>query len=379
MNKVTAAKELADNVATPFESAQAMPASVYKSPDFLALEQSEIFAKSWICAGRADALKGPGAYMTLEVAGEAIIVVRDQDEVLRAMSNVCRHRMSILLEGRGTTRTITCPYHAWTYSLDGSLRGAPAMELNGSFCKKDTRLPAIRCVDWKGWIMLTLDDSLPEPDVVFAGVDDLVGYLDMSSYVETFREEHRWNTNWKILAENFMESYHLPMCHGGTIGGATKLKDMVCPEGYPGFNYHHILKDDTVPLALAHPTNTVLEGEDRRRTWLLALYPSLMITLTPGYFWYLSLVPDGPDHVKILYGGGLSPEFMQDPKAPEYFAALKALLDDVNEEDKGCTERVWQGLQSRFAVPGPLSHLERPNYEFAQWISGKVSPGSVPA
>ena len=379
MNKVTAAQELADNVAIPFESAQAMPASVYKSPDFLALEQSEIFAKSWICAGRADALKGPGAYMTLEVAGEAIIVLRDQDDVLRAMSNVCRHRMSILLEGRGTTRTITCPYHAWTYSLDGSLRGAPAMELNGSFCKTDTRLPAIRCVDWKGWIMLTLDESLPEPDAVFAGIDDLVGYLDMSSYVETFREEHRWNTNWKILAENFMESYHLPMCHGGTIGGATKLKDMVCPEGYPGFNYHHILKDDSVPLALAHPSNTVLEGEDRRRTWLLALYPSLMITLTPGYFWYLSLVPDGPDHVKILYGGGLSPEFMQDPKAPEYFAALKALLDAVNEEDKGCTERVWQGLQSRFAVPGPLSHLERPNYEFAQWISGKVSPAATPA
>ncbi|WP_126979184.1 aromatic ring-hydroxylating oxygenase subunit alpha [Frigidibacter oleivorans] len=373
MNRITPAAELAENVAVPFERATAMPASVYTSAEFLALEQSHVFAKSWVCAGRAEALKGRGDYMTLQIAGESIIVLRDGDGELRAMSNVCRHRMSLLLEGRGTVRVITCPYHAWTYSLDGSLRGAPAMERNGSFCKQTSGLPAIRCVNWKGWIMVTLDADLPDPSAIYAEIDDLVGYLDMSTYVETFREEHRWQTNWKILAENFMESYHLPVCHAGTIGGATRLRDMVCPEGFSGFNYHHILKDDTVPLALAHPSNTVLQGDDRRRTWLLALYPSLLITLTPGYFWYLSLMPDGPDHVKILYGGGLSPEFLADPAAEGHLAALKLLLDDVNEEDKGCTERVWQGMQSRLARPGPLSHLERPNYEFAQWISRMVS------
>ncbi|MBD8893671.1 aromatic ring-hydroxylating oxygenase subunit alpha [Roseibium litorale] len=365
--------ELAENVATPFENAQAMPVSAYTSEDFLALEQSEIFAKSWLCAGRADSLKEPGDYVTIEISGEPIIVLRDRQGELRALSNVCRHRMSVLLEGRGNVRTITCPYHAWTYSLDGSLRGAPAMEKNGSFCKQDTKLPAIRCEEWQGWIMVTLDADLPSVAETLSDVDGLVGYLNMGDYVETFREEHRWDTNWKILAENFMESYHLPMCHSGTIGGATKLQDMVCPEGFASFNYHHILKDDSVPLALAHPSNTVLEGDQRRRTWLLAIYPSLMITLTPGYFWYLSLLPDGPGGVKILYGGGLSPEFMNDPKAEEHFGALKKLLDHVNDEDRGCTERVWKGLQSKFAKPGPLSHLERPNYEFATWISKMVS------
>ena len=370
---VDAVSELAENVATPFERAQAMPVSAYTSEEFLALEQSEIFSRSWLCAGRADALKKPGDYMTIEIAGEPIIVLRDREGELRALSNVCRHRMSVLLEGRGNVRTITCPYHAWTYSLDGSLRGAPAMEKNDSFCKKDVSLPAIRCEEWLGWIMVTLDPDLPSVAESLADVDTLVGYLNMGDYVQTFSEEHRWNTNWKILAENFMESYHLPMCHAGTIGGASKLQDMVCPEGFPGFNYHHILKDDSVPLALAHPSNTALEGDQRRRTWLLAIYPSLMITLTPGYFWYLSLLPDGPGGVKILYGGGLSPEYMNDPKAEEHFAALKGLLDHVNEEDRGCTERVWKGLQSKFAKPGALSHLERPNYEFATWISNKVS------
>ncbi|MAU21215.1 MAG: (2Fe-2S)-binding protein [Martelella sp.] len=370
---VDAVSELAENVATPFERAQAMPVSAYTSEDFLALEQSEIFSRSWLCAGRADALKKPGDYMTIEIAGEPIIVLRDREGELRALSNVCRHRMSVLLEGRGNVRTITCPYHAWTYSLDGSLRGAPAMEKNDSFCKNDVSLPAIRSEEWLGWIMVTLDPDLPSVTETLADVDTLVGYLNMGDYVQTFSEEHRWNTNWKILAENFMESYHLPMCHAGTIGGASKLQDMVCPEGFPGFNYHHILKDDSVPLALAHPSNTALEGDQRRRTWLLAIYPSLMITLTPGYFWYLSLLPDGPGGVKILYGGGLSPEYMNDPKAEEHFAALKGLLDHVNEEDRGCTERVWKGLQSKFAKPGALSHLERPNYEFATWISNKVS------
>lgn len=364
--------ELAANVAVPFERAQAMPVSVYTSPDFAALEEARIFARSWLCAGRVDALASPGDYLTMEIAGEPVIVLRDHEGRLRAMSNVCRHRMSVLLEGRGRARVITCPYHAWTYNLDGSLRGAPAMDRNEGFCKSDIRLPQIRCVDWQGWILVTLDPDIAEPEVLFAEVDALVGYLDMGRYTETFRETHRWNTNWKILAENFMESYHLPMCHGGTIGGAVNLRDMTCPEGFATFNYHHILKDDSVALSLAHPTNTVLQGEERRRTWLLALYPSLLITLTPGYFWYLSLTPDGPDHVKILYGGGLSPDFMADPEASAHFAALKALLDDVNEEDRGCTERVWQGMQGRLAAPGALSHLERPNFEFATWIAGQV-------
>lgn len=372
MDQMTAAAELEQNVAVPFDEARAMPVSAYTSEVFLELENSRIFAKSWICAGRVDALKLPGDYLTLEISGEPVVVLRDTRNQLRALSNVCRHRMSMLLEGRGSVQAITCPYHAWTYSLEGTLRGAPAMERNKGFRKEDNNLPTIRCVDWKSWIMLTLDPDLPEPSHTFAGVDDLVGYLDMANYVETFREEHRWNTNWKILAENFMESYHLPMCHAGTIGSATKLKDMVCPEGYEGFNYHHILKDDSVPLALAHPSNTTLQGDERRRTWLLALYPSLLVTLTPGYFWYLSLMPDGPDKVKILFGGGLSSEFMADAGAQAHLAALKTLLDAVNEEDRGCTERVWKGMQSLYAKPGPLSHLERPNYEFAQWISQKV-------
>ena len=147
------------------------------------------------------------------------------------MSNVCRHRMSTLLEGRGNARSIVCPYHAWTYNLDGTLRGAPAMTLNESFCRSDIALPTVRCEQWLGWIMVTLNPDAPPPAERLSGVSDLVGKFHMENYVEAFREEFRWNTNWKVLAENFMESYHLPVCHEGTIGGHVDLLKMTCPEG----------------------------------------------------------------------------------------------------------------------------------------------------
>jgi len=364
--------ELRANVALPFTRAHAMPKAVYTSADFAQAEERHIFARDWLCAGRADALAEPGDYLTMEIASEPIIILRDRDGALGGLSNVCRHRMSTLLEGRGNVRSIVCPYHAWTYNLDGTLRGAPAMAANEAFCKDQIALPKVRVENWLGWIMVTLDPDAPDPSAALKDVEDLIGYLDMSSYRETFREEFRWATNWKVLAENFMESYHLPVCHSGTIGGTVDLMKMTCPEGSPAFNYHYIMKNDTLPLTLAHPSNTTLAGDQRRTTWLLSIYPALLITLTPGYFWYLSLTPEGPGHVKVLYGGGMSADWCADPEASAHLAAVKALLDDVNVEDKGCVERVYQGLCAQMSGPGPLSHLERPNYEFAQYIASRM-------
>lgn len=369
---MTPLDELRANVAVPFNQARAMPKSVYTSPEFADAEVRQIFAKEWLCAGRAEALANAGDYLTMKIAGEPIIILRDKDGALRGMSNVCRHRMSTLLEGRGNVRSIVCPYHAWTYNLDGTLRGAPAMGLNEGFCKDKIALPTVRVENWLGWIMVTLNEGAPDPAEQLKDVENLVGYLDMASYRETFREEFRWATNWKVLAENFMESYHLPVCHSGTIGGSVDLMKMTCPEGFASFNYHYIMKNDTIPLSLAHPSNTTLTGDQRRITWLLSVYPALLITLTPGYFWYLCLTPDGPGHVNVLYGGGMSADWCADPDAQSHLATVKALLDDVNIEDKGCVEKVYQGLSAGLSGPGALSHLERPNFEFAQWIAARV-------
>ncbi|MFD0978302.1 aromatic ring-hydroxylating oxygenase subunit alpha [Tropicimonas aquimaris] len=364
---------LAANTALPFERAEAMPPEVYTSQAFVEAELEHIFGKEWFCVGRASTLPEPGDYTTVDLAGQPVAVVRDRDGALRAVSNVCLHRMSTMLQGRGHTRAITCPYHGWTYNLDGRLRGAPGMGLNEGFCKQDYRLPQVRCEEWLGWVFVSLAPDAAPVAERYGKLLDLVGDFDMGGYVESFQETHVWDTNWKVLAENFMESYHLPVCHMGTIGGQVKLEEMVCPEGEENFNYHWILKDDSLDLALAHPTNTALKGDARRTTWLLSLYPGLFITLSPGYFWYLSLHPEGPGKVRILYGGGMAKEFAADANAQVHFDRLKALLDDVNVEDRGCTERVYKGLLSGLSRPGHLSHLERPNYEFAQYLNRRIN------
>jgi len=371
--------ELVAGARVPFEQAHAMPKSVYTSEYFLQQELETIFKKEWFCAGRASSLAKPGDYTTLELAGQPIMVIRDKEGTLRAQSNVCLHRMSTLLQGRGNCSAIVCPYHAWTYNLNGSLRAAPAMDLNESFCKDQLKLPTVRCEEWLGWIMVSLNPNALPVAQLLADVEGMIEDFQFETYSELFFETHVWDTNWKVLAENFMESYHLPVCHAGTIGGLSKLSEMDCPPGLPTFNYHTILKDDSLKIALAHPDNTRIEGDRRRTTYLFAIYPSLLITLTPGYFWYLSLHPKGVGQVQIYFGGGMSPEFVNDQNAQDSFAQLKTLLDDVNVEDKGCTEKVYQGLCSDLAKPGPLSHLERPNYDFAQYLVQQMThSASIP-
>ena len=366
---VSPIKELQDNVALPFAKARAMPKSVYTSDEFLDYEIENVFKKDWFCAGRSDSLKNVGDYFTLELAGQPIMVLRDNEKKITAQSNVCRHRMSTLLEGSGNTKTIVCPYHAWTYGLDGALRGAPAMTQNRDFDKKKYCLPKIKCEEWLGWIMISLNPDVKPIQKSLSEVSDLIGDFEMETYTQTFFETHVWDTNWKVLAENFMESYHLPVCHAGTIGGLSKLEEMDCPPGREAFNYHFILKEPHFKLANAHPNNTRLKGDWRRTTVLLAIYPSLLITLTPGYFWYLSLHPKGVGKVHINFGGGMSPDFVNDPDAQDHFKAVKTLLDEVNVEDRGCTEKVFKGLLSDNATPGHLSHLERPNYDFATYLA----------
>ncbi len=366
--------ELAANVAVPFEQARAMPKSVYTSEEFLRAEMQHIFAKEWYCAGRASSLSNPGDFVTFELAGQPLMVMRGLDGVLRCQSNVCLHRMSVLLEGRGNRRIITCPYHGWSYETGGKLRGAPAMQNNESFCKEHYRLPQVKCEVWLGWVLVSLNSNAKPVAEHFADVEELIRPFDLTNYTEWFNESFTWNTNWKILAENFMESYHLPVCHAGTIGGLSRLDEMICPPSPPHFNWHTILKEPHFRIACAHPSNTRMEGDLRRTTFLLALYPSLLITLTPGYFWYLSLHPRGPTHVHVNFGGGMCNDFLNDPDVPELFSTLKTLLDKVNAEDKSCTERVYRGLCSQMAKPGHLSHLERPNYDFASYLSLMTNP-----
>ncbi|MFZ0694855.1 MAG: SRPBCC family protein [Alphaproteobacteria bacterium] len=369
---IPAAADLARTASRPFEDAVAMPPGVYTSPQFLELELERIFRTEWICVGRASVVAKPGDFLTYEIAGQPVIVLRDREGALRAFSNVCLHRMSTLLNGKGSVKVIVCPYHAWSYNLDGTLRDAPHMERNPGFCKDSYRLPGLRCEVWEGWVYVTLNRDIAPVAELLAPLHNLIGRYGMSEYVETFREEHVWDTNWKILAENFMESYHLPRLHRATVGPHSKIEEMECPPGLETFNYHWITKEASLAIGNAHPNNTRLSGDWRKTTALITIYPTHLVTLTPGYFWYLVVHPRGVNSVHILYGGGLAPEFVDEPKAAEKFATLKVLLDEVNTEDRLGVEAVFRGVGAQLARPGHLSHLERPNYDFARYLARRT-------
>src|SRR5579863_7544739 len=179
--------------ARPFEDATAMPPAVYTSPDILALEQQRIFRQEWICVGRASAIAEPGAYLTYEIAGQPIVVLRDNTGTIRAFSNVCLHRYSILLEGTGRTSAIICPYHAWTYGLDGALRGAPHMDRTPGFCRDNYRLPELRTETWQGWIYVTLNPDIAPVAERLSKLTGMIHQYHMENYIETFRDELVWD------------------------------------------------------------------------------------------------------------------------------------------------------------------------------------------
>jgi choline monooxygenase len=372
-----ALQALHETAARPFDDARGMPPEIYTSPDVLALEQQHLFRAEWVCVGRASAIAELGAYLTYEIAGQPIIILRDRAGAVRAFSNVCLHRMSVLLEGRGRTSAIVCPYHAWTYDLDGALRGAPHMERTPGFCKDDYRLPELRTDTWLGWIYVTLNPEIAPVAERLTQLSELIGRYHMEDYIETFRDELVWDTNWKILAENFMESYHLPTLHRATIGPASKMEEMECPPGFDTFNYHWITKDSSLPIGNAHPDNTRLEGDWRKTVALMTIYPTQLVSLTPGYFWYLLLSPRGVGQVHIVFAGGLAPEFLRDPQGPQHMSSLKTLLDRVNAEDRHGVEAVFRSAHAPLAKSGHLSYLERPNYDFARYLAQRLVGGQA--
>ena len=302
-------------------------------------------------------------------------MVRDRDGSLRAFSNVCLHRMSTLLHGRGRARAIVCPYHAWTYNLDGTLRGAPAMSQNEAFDRKDYCLPRLRCEEWLGWVFVTLNPDAPPVAERLAEVEGLVADFAMETYVETFFETHVWDTNWKVLAENFMESYHLPVCHAGDHRRPLEARRDGLPAGARGLQLPHDPQgrdaEDRASPTRRTPGSRATGGG---RPSCSPSTRACSITLTPGYFWYLTLHPQGPGQVRIGFGGGMSPDFVGDPDAQAHFAAMKALLDEVNVEDRGCTEKVFRGLSvAGWPGRGTSATSSGPNYDFARYLASRVA------
>ena len=370
-------KRLAALAALSQEEASAMPPEMYHSSKIAKRERKQIFNQEWLCAGLSNTIPKAGDYLSYEIGDQSIAVIRQKDGSVAAFANVCRHRMMTLLEGSGSCKNkrIMCPYHAWSYDIDGSLKSAPHMQHRPNFDKKDYGLAPIRCEVWEGWIYVTLNNDAPSVDEHLSELQGIVADYRMANYVPIVQQDHIWNTNWKMLTENFMEGYHLPVTHRETVGGhfpveETQFSDL--PPN-PAFTYQLYTKKETAPVGTAHPDNKRLKGKQRRTSVLPTIFPSHMISLAPDHLWYLSLQPIGYNQVSIRYGAALAPEVLAASEDPDKLINdVIEFLDKVNEEDRGVVEGIFKGSKGSQSSAGPLCWLERENHEFTQYIARRL-------
>ncbi len=368
---------ISEAAAAPFERAKIPPPAFYTSEALTRLEEERIFRAEWQCIGRTADIPEAGDYITYTHCGQPLFCIRDKKAAVRTFSNVCRHRMMELLQGSGNTRRIVCPYHGWIYDHAGRLTGAPHESYFADFDKKGICLPEIRTEVWQGFIFVTLNDEADSVAARARPLDDLLDRFRMADYVPIVTEDNVWDTNWKLLTENYMESYHLPFIHKGTVGGFFPVEDCVFPEDAPAhFTYSTFTKSVGAAYGRAHPDNTRLEGMWRYTNILPTIFPSHMFTLAPDYMWYLSLAPEGPGQVRIRYGAALAPEVVAGMGSREAeTAAAAAFLDTVNNEDRHAVEGAYRGACAPLTTPGPIHPLERAIHHFIIYLAGRLTGG----
>lgn len=380
--------ELRAHAALDFQSGRMLPLEAYRSDEVLAAERTAVFANAWICVGRTADLPHAGDYLTAELpigsidAGasdghRSIIVLRDDAGELVAHHNVCIHRGSRLLDDCGHVGRITCPYHAWTFRLDGTLIGGPYMSEPGSDARAlrpdEHRLSPVRLEVWEGFIFATSDPAAAPLADRLTGLAQVVSPYRMAGYVPVHQQVDVWQTNWKLLVENFMDAYHVFKVHKATFGkdGDNTLDTTM----HPGTDdwAHHVVVHEKGP-DIAHLSNTSLTGDWRKAIVLAAVFPTHVMQLQPNWLWYLQISPIGTDRVRIHWDVSVAPEVLaaqDDPAA--YVASVLALLDEVNAEDQPVIEAVRRNANGRQFARGPLSYLERNVYDFDRYIARALS------
>jgi Rieske 2Fe-2S family protein len=357
----------------PIDAARTLPGRYYTSPDIFAEEAERIFARRWVCVGRESSIPRSGDYMVREIAGESVIVLRDDAGVPRAFYNVCRHRGTRLCEHqRGSLDggVIQCPYHAWTYALDGRLIGAPSPGALDGFRMEDYPLHGVALVRWEGFLLASLAQA-PEP--IEQAWAPLMGRftrfnLPMLATARTIVYDVR--ANWKLLFENYSECYHCASVHPSLsrvtppTSGENDLVDGGATGGYMTINsaYESLTMSGR---ACGVPVGD-LPPEDRRRVYYYAVFPNLFLSLHPDYVMAHTLWPDAPNRTRVSCSWLVHPDTLEDSSFdPEDGVAF---WDMTNRQDWHICEQSQLGLRSRVYRPGPYSRRESLSVRFDQEV-----------
>ncbi len=367
------------SAAPPAVSGTALEPRLYTDPALLEPEQALIFERTWQLAGHVGSLPRPGAYITARAGNQPVLVVRDQENALRAYRNVCRHRGSRLLSGSGQCKAaIRCRYHGWTYRLDGTLIGVPeGLSFDGELDKSTLGLMPVRVEEMSGLVFVNLD-----PDAT--ALADLVGDLPQRLAPYRIGGLERFDTgggtqpaNWKVVADNYIEGYHIPIAHPGLMRMLDyKHYDVEVHDHYVWFEAPMRARPSSNRLErLYAQLVTPMQGlaEEDRHVWRYAyIYPNTTIDLYPDQVNTWQLLPDGAGHTADVYGSyrpvGANPRTRLVQWANQRLNTL------VLKEDIDLVDNVQQGLMTRGYRCGPLSRREAGVAWFADRIRADLAP-----
>jgi choline monooxygenase len=315
--------------------ASTIPSSYYNDPAVLAAENRSIFGRSWQLAGHAEQVRERGQFFTATVADEPLLIVRGDDDEVRALSNVCRHRAGPVARGSGKRAALQCGYHGWTYALDGTLRTAPEMEGIECWERGSVALPRFRIESWNGLLFVNLDPHAPP-------LRQFLGDLADRSFGGALAARKEWsvNCNWKVYVDNYLEGYHIPIVH---------------PSLFREIDYQSYRTETRVNYSIQHAPlkrpqriRTGDGGEEAAYFWI---FPNLMLNVYPDNFSTNLIVPAGHDRTLTIFEW-----YFHDPNgARTQIDETIAFSDEIQLEDIDICEAVQRGLRSSTYSAGRYS------------------------
>jgi phenylpropionate dioxygenase-like ring-hydroxylating dioxygenase large terminal subunit len=365
--------------------AHALPAWVYRSSELNRLELERVLMPSWQIVCHINSISKAGDYETFDLGPESVLVLRDRDGSIRAFHNVCRHRGARILDGAGNCPAmITCPYHGWTYRLDGGLIGMPVRESFPGLDRNEHGLRPVRVDIAFGFVFICLAGNPPPVSQTWGELAEEFLPYRMEEMVPLGPiTQETWPVDWKIAMDNYLESYHVPVGHPGlnrmftpdyddqanvpgVARGLSWLREQRSPRWSEGL-YQHLVGKVATHLP-----------EETRRCWrFYSALPNLGIDVYPEQMDFFQVLPDGPGRC-IIRGGlfGL-PDERREMRALRYLGSR--ISDQVNDEDRWLCARVQRGLASGSYQPGPLSQLERWMLEFHDLLRERIPEFRLPS
>jgi choline monooxygenase len=313
-------------------------ASCYTQPRYFPLEREAIFYRSWQWACHVEKLREPGAYLVVDVVGRSIAIVRDREGRLRAFYNVCKHRAHALLQGEGVTKNIVCPYHAWTYALDGRLQRARMTEALEDFDVADICLTEVRVEAFCGFVYVNLDPAAkPLASQSGALAEEVTAFApDVEQLTFAHRLTFTMQSNWKNVVDNFLECYHCPVAH----------RDFVSLLDFPTYKVttHGIYSSHMAKAGKGQNTAYSVAGAtvDDHAVWFL--WPTTCLLRYPGRgnFLVMNIIPAGPQETHETYDFYFE---TSEPTAQEW-QAIAFVRDVLQREDIDLVESVQRGMNT---------------------------------